>query len=266
MEQQKVELIKATVGHRRLWPKINSFSYKVFYVKTPVTKYAPKKPILFSFNKWNVLSMHSKDHGYKSNNSDLYGFITKELSKANIDTKSNDKFYLIAHPRIFGYAFNPISYWLVIDHEDKLRTVLCEVHNTFKQTHNYLLAKDNDKPIMPTDILVANKKLYVSPFNKIEGHYEFSFSYDSKQFKSVINYYDKQGRHILNTYVGGKSEYLSSDKTLRLLVSYPFMTIAVVLRIHWQAIKLYFKKVKGTLGFRPRKYSNNQTTISKKQK
>jgi DUF1365 family protein len=266
MAEPKIELIKATVGHTRLWPKNNTFKYRVFYVKTPVTNNPTKTPRLFSFDYFNVLSMWTKDHGNRNKKVGWYQFITNELSKANIKVTNGYRYYLVAHPRILGYAFNPISYWLVINEKGVLQAVLCEVLNTFKQTHNYLLTKADRTPIIATDILVAEKKLYVSPFNKIEGHYEFSFSYDTKQFKSVINYYDKKGRHILNTYVGGKSEDVSSGKIMRLLASYPFMTLMVAVRIHWQALKLYLKSIKATLRFKPKKYQNNETTVSKKQK
>jgi DUF1365 family protein len=40
----------------------------------------------------------------------------------------------------------------------------------------------------------------------------------------------------------------------------------VVVRIHWQALKLYLKSIKATLRFKPKKYQNNETTVSKKQK
>src|SRR5690606_34748266 len=103
----------------------------------------------------------------------------------------------------------------------------------------------------------ADKKLYVSPFNKIVGHYEFKFSYQKNKFKSIIDYYDKSGQHIINTYMGGEIEELNNKRIIHLLFSYPFMTFMVVVRIHWQALKLYIKKVGNTLGYKPRKYKNN---------
>lgn len=266
MTEPSIQLLRATVGHKRLWPKTNSFKYGVFYIKTPVSKKQPKTPKLFSFDRFNILSIRTKDHGFRDKKMGWHDFIISKLTRANIKTQNDDQYYLIAHPRVFGYAFNPISYWLVVSNENKLRAVLCEVHNTFKQTHNYLLTKEDGTPINPTDILLANKKLYVSPFNKIEGHYEFSFSYESGKFKSTINYFDDQGRHILNTYMGGEFEELPSRKVIGLLFSYPFMTIMVVARIHWQALKLYVKKVRGTLKYKPKSYENNQTTLSKKIK
>jgi DUF1365 family protein len=220
-------------------------------------------PKLFSFNRWNILSMRTKDHGAKDKNISWYKFITSELDKAKIPFKKDYTIDLIAHPRLLGYAFNPISYWLIRDADKNLRAVMCEVRNTFKQSHNYLLAHKDNSVIIKNDVISSKKNLFVSPFNKVEGYYEFTFTYGDYEFKSVINYFDET-RQILNTYVGGRLSNMTSKSILKAVSSYPFMTIGVVAKIHWQAVKLYVKKVKQTLKFRPKKYKNNDTTISKK--
>lgn len=267
MELDTSSLIQASVGHARLWPKKNSFAYRVFYTKIPVSpKNQNKTPALFSFNGWNVFSIFNKDHGDRTKETSWRTYILSELRAAGIPFKTGYKISLIAHPRILGFAFNPISFWFITDKDNRLKAVLCEVMSTFKQTHNYLLAKPNSTTIKPHDVLIADKKLYVSPYNKVEGHYEFSFTYSPAYFKAVINYFDGAGKHILNTYVGGNTEPLTSQAILKSLVRYPAMTVMVVLRIHWQAVKLFFKRVDQTMKTRPRTYKNNQTSVSKKQK
>lgn len=267
MANKNIELLRAQVGHARLWPKKNAFKYRVFYTKIPVTNtYLSKTPVLFSLNKWNIFCIYTKDHGAKLKETGWYTYITGELDKAKIPYTKHYSMTLITHPRIFGYAFNPISFWLVADEKHNLKAVMCEVTSTFKQTHNYLLAKQDNSPILPSDTILADKKLYVSPYNKTEGHYGFNFTYTQDHFKAVINYFDANGQHILNTYVGGSPESLSSGKILKSLVLYPAMAVTIVMRIHWQAVRLYFKRVKHTMKTRPRIYKNNKTTVSKKQK
>lgn len=264
MDNQVVQLLTAKVGHVRLWPKKNSFLYKVFYVHIPVQNDMQYTlPKLLSLNKLNVFSVYTQDHGFKDKNSSWHQFITSTLSLANIKLSATDKVTLVCHPRLFGYAFNPISYWLMTTKDDQLRAVVCEVRNTFKQSHNYLLYKSDHSPILPHDVLKAKKQLYVSPFNNNDGHYEFTFDYTKDYFKSVINYYDSTDRQLLNTYMGGSFSVLTSAKIVVSLLLYPFMTVAVVARIHWQAIKLYSKKVRHTLALRPKNYKNGRTTIGK---
>jgi DUF1365 family protein len=186
--------------------------------------------------------------------------ISKELKQVNFSLKEAYDITLITMPRICGYAFNPITYWLITDKAKNVIAVVCEVHNTFKQTHNYLLTKPDFSAIEPDDILKLKKELYVSPYTKIEGYYEFTFMYKDDVFTSVINYFDDTGRQVLNTYTGGTIESINSKKLLGTLVRYPFMTVLVVARIHWQALRLLIKKVAPTLKTRPKAYENNRTT------
>jgi uncharacterized protein len=259
--KETINLLRAKVGHKRHWPKINSFLYKVFYVDFPVTQasYSPL-PKLLSIDKINVFSLYTRDHGNKSADKDWHSFITDQLVNARVPVHSNYRYRLISHPRLFGYAFNPISYWLVLDNKDALMAVLCEVRNTFKQSHNYLLYKSDHSAISKTDVLHAPKKLYVSPFTEYSGRYEFTFSYTKMMFRSTIEYHDDDQHHILSTYMGGQGALLSGSNILSSVALYPFMTILVVVRIQWQALKLYFLGVKSTTHQLPKKYSNNQTT------
>lgn len=262
-----VKLLKATVGHARLKPKKNTFSYKVYYTITPVNHSSTvASPAFFSFDRFNLLSHYAKDYGYREQKKSWWTFIETECEKAGFRLTKNHRVELISHPRLLGYNFNPISYWMVSDKEG-LRAVLCEVHNTFKQTHNYMLHKNNFTVIKPSDVLAADKELYVSPYNTMDGYYEFTFAYDKENFKSVINYFTNDGSQIMNTYMGGQVSDLTNKKILSLLFMYPAMTLLVVARIHWQAVILFFKKVRPTLRVRPKKnYINGKTTQGREKK
>jgi DUF1365 family protein len=58
-----------------------------------------------------------------------------------------------------------------------------------------------------------------------------------------IDYDDAQGP-LLETSVSGTLEPLSASTVRRALLRYPAMTFGVVLRIHWQAAKLFLKKIR----------------------
>jgi hypothetical protein len=49
-------------------------------------------------------------------------------------------------PRVFGFVFNPVSFWFCHDRDGGLRAVLAEVSNTFGERHNYLVAHPDRRP------------------------------------------------------------------------------------------------------------------------
>jgi uncharacterized protein len=258
----KPSILRAVVGHTRFIKAHNTFSYKVFYTRVLVSKDKPKYPFLFSMDSWNILSLATKMHGNKDGSS-WYSWVEKELASAGVPFGVDCSIYLVSHPRLFGYAFNPISYWLIHNKDGELYCVLTEVRNTFKQYHNYLLYHPDFRNIVPSDIFKAEKKLYVSPFNSVEGYYEFTFEHTEKSLKSVINYFTEQG-HVLNTYMAGDFYPINNTQIIKTVFLYPAMTLLVVLRIHWQAVKLWIKKVKLTLSDRDKEYINGGTTQSNK--
>ena len=70
------------------------------------------------------------------------------LAREGLDG-ADGEVWLQAFPRVLGYVFNPVSFWLCHDRDGALRAVLCEVNNTFGEHHNYLVAHPDQRPIQP---------------------------------------------------------------------------------------------------------------------
>ncbi len=253
-----LELLSAKVGHTRFTPKNHTFLYNVFYVVCPVLEIPGPTPFFFSYNRFNFFSIYAKDHGARDG-SDWRAWISTQCKERGISLVADDTVLLISHPRLFGYAFNPISFWLVYEKSSHLKAVVCEVRNTFGDNHNYFLAHPDGCAITPTDVFSAEKNLYVSPFNHMGGSYTFTFDSPPGRFKAVINYYEN-ATHILNTYMGGVRAPLTAGTILLSVIRYPLMTLLVVARIHWQAVRLRLKGVVPTLSEKPEP-THGKTTI-----
>ena len=246
---KSLRLLKGKVWHRRDVPAHNEFTYRVFYVSYELNEGKDIKPALFSFDRWNAMSAFSKDHGARDG-SDLLMWAKGTFAAAKINVESKDTIELVTHPRVFGYVFNPISFYLLLGEKRELRAVICEVNNTFDDNHNYILAHDDLKPITKNDVFVSDKALYVSPFNTMQGGYTFSFSKSDEQFTADIVYINK-GKSVLKTAVAGSYAPCTSGSVLLTYITYPMMTLMVIVRVHLQAVKLFFKKVPHTLADRP---------------
>jgi hypothetical protein len=86
----------------------------------------------------------------------------------------------------------------------------------------------------------ADKALYVSPFYPVAGRYRFHFNLDFDSPRVRIDYFDA-GELQLNTAVWGKSRPLSGASLASALLRQPLLTVGVIARIHWQALRLWLK-------------------------
>jgi len=253
----KPEILTATVGHERFTPVSNRFTYSVYYIVVPVMRQALALPRFFGIDKRALLSMRTEDHGAQDATS-WRMWITTTCAAHGLTVAAEDTVLLIAHPRILGYVFNPISHWLIFEKDAYLKGVLCEVHNTFGDDHNYLLHREGDE-ITPQHVFGAPKRLYVSPFNTVPpGSYRFRFQATPARFESHIDYYEG-GRHILATYMGGSRSPLTPRSILAHFFRYPLMTAHVIVRIHYQAVRLWLKGLAHTLAARP-PHTTRETT------
>ena len=118
-----------------------------------------------------------------------------------------------------------------------LAAILAEVHNTFGERHCYLLSQARFGVEQRAD-----KVFHVSPFCSVEGQYRFRFMRTQERTVARIDHDDALGA-LIQTSVSGHLVALSTRTQWQALLRYPLMTVMVVVRIHWQAFKLWRKKV-----------------------
>lgn len=237
------QLLTGTVMHKRLLPKTHSFNYGIYYLALPLSTLS-NMPI--AYNRFSALSFYDKDHG-PCDGSSLEVWARKILQ--NNKVVADGEITLVCMPRILGYVFNPVSFWLCQDKHGHICAVLCEVHNTFGETHTYLCAHDDQRAITGSSILCAEKLFHVSPFLKSEGHYQFRFDIDDihseqAQFKVHIDYYQETGHKQLITALVGRLQPLTKQSLRFVFWRYPLVTFKAVLMIHWHALKLVLKGIR----------------------
>ena len=227
------QIYTAKVMHKRLFPKVNQFTYGVYYVALPL----PAAPL-----PSRLLSFHNKDHGARDG-SDVGEWARTLLKNYGVDALIAN-ITLITMPRVLGYVFNPVSFFMCMDAEKKLRAVICEVHNTFGEQHSYLCARADHAPVTADEWLKAEKLFHVSPFLPRNGHYQFRFALADSGLGIWIDYYDAQGNKQLVTSLTGKLTSLNADSLRHVFWSHPLVTLKAIALIHWQAIKIISKGIR----------------------
>ncbi|MDP2239562.1 MAG: DUF1365 domain-containing protein [Burkholderiales bacterium] len=228
------------VMHRRMVPAAHGFRYGVFFLRFRLDRQSALAGPLFSVNRWNLFSFHDKDHGARDG-TPLEPWIRALLAQHGLQCADGD-IYLQAFPCVLGYVFNPVSFWLCHDRDGRLRAVLSEVSNTFGEHHNYLIAHPDQRPIGAGDWLKARKVFHVSPFFDVKGHYRFRFADSEEHCCFRIDYHGDDGK-LLTTALSGRPAALNSRALARAVFGYPLMTLGVVLRIHYHALRLWLKRV-----------------------
>lgn len=226
-------LYTAKVMHRRVFPKENSFSYGVYYLALPLP--AQKIP-------GRLASFYPQDLG-KRDGTDPLLWVQSILSSYGFNDDVKD-IILITMPRILGYVFNPVSFYLCLDEKGVLRAVLCDVHNTFGEQHSYLCAHPDHAPIKGEDWLEAEKLFHVSPFLAREGSYKFRFDLRQDGLGVFIDYYDAHGRRQLVTSLMGTFSPLNKKTLNRAFWRHPCVTLKAIFLIHWQALRLIAKGIR----------------------
>jgi hypothetical protein len=236
----EAQLLFGRVFHCRRRPVRHAFAYGIFFLRMPLSAMACAGRGIFSVDRWNLLSLMSRDHGPRDGSA-LEPWVRARLAEAGVGD-ADGEIVLQAFPRILGYVFNPISIFYCHGRDGGLRAVLCEVSNTFGERHNYLLAHRDARAIGPRDWMRADKVFHVSPFCEVEGLYRFRFAGDARRQFAQIDYHDRDGKLIV-TAIEGMARPIRASSLAKSFLGYPLMTAGVVARIHWQALRLWIRRV-----------------------
>jgi len=222
------ELLTGRVMHRRLRPVAHRFAYRVFFLRLPLTRLEDAG---IAVNRPGLCSFHYRDHGARDGSHPL-AWIRQLLAREGIE--ADGEVWLHCFPRVLGYVFNPVSFWFCEDRNGRLQAVLAEVNNTFGERHAYLLRAG--------EALEARKVFHVSPFFPVSGRYRFRFEARAGLRLARIDYFDDAGP-LLYTSISGRPQPLTRARLAAAFLTHPLMTFAIMGRIHWQALRLWLKRV-----------------------
>jgi hypothetical protein len=239
-------VVQGEVAHARHRPTTHAFTYPAFCLRLPLSQLAALPTRGIAYNGRGAISFHDRDHG-ACDGSPLLPWIRGLLAAEGIVAEGEVVLY--AFPRMYGYVFNPVSFWVCHDPAGRVRAVLCEVCNTFGERHNYLLAHPDGRPLASGETLGTRKVFHVSPFCDVKGRYEFRFHFGARRWLARIDYFDDDSAvPLLATRISGYTALLDRAAARVVARRYRLFTFGVIARIHWRALRLwlggvpYFRK------------------------
>ncbi|MCP3017121.1 DUF1365 domain-containing protein [Nocardiopsis dassonvillei] len=278
---QAPALYEATVRHVRSEPVRNAFAYGTYYWLVDLDD--PPRP------RWplNVLAgFRAKDHAVDGDRAPAVTHASAESGAPTATRAPNDtgaarrdradgwarelradidallaahgvdldggRVLMLAHARVLGHVFNPLTVYWCHHRDGRLSRVVAEVHNTYGQRHRYVLDVD------ARGRAEADKAMYVSPFNAVDGRYRLSLPEPGERLALTVALH-RDGRPPLTASVHGRRRPATTASLLLRALRHPLAPLVGTLRIRRQGIGLYLRG----LPVQPRGHTHTPATERK---
>ncbi len=230
-------LYECHVFHRRLAPKAHEFLYRIFLFAIDVDELPslPGHVPLFHHNEAGLYEFRDTDHfqmvtGSPRENAEAF------LRDQGISSRP-ERILLLTNARFLGYTFNPISIWFCFGPDNQPLAAIAEVGNTFGEIKPYLVPWSDGAFHLRTP-----KFFYVSPFSDLDLEFDFRFQPPTERLNVAIDDYKGPDRTLISTLTGQRKEF-STSSLIAFTAKYPFITLKTIGLIHWQALRLWLKRL-----------------------
>ena len=233
--------------HHRLAPKVHRFHYDIFmfYLDLDEIDTLSKRLKFMSRNRFNLFNFRDKDHlqlprENPDTSKNIRQHITTYLQSNGVET-GKGRIMVLTNLCTAGYQFNPVSFYFCYSEQGEPVCSVVEVCNTFLEMKPYFLgaaAKKDEQFCLNT-----KKDFYVSPFIDMDTSFDFDLHIPGERLQLKIDDYDKSGSRFFISTLTGERKPLTDKNLLYYFLSFPLITVKVIALIHWQALKLFIKKI-----------------------
>lgn len=226
------------VAHARLHPRRHRFRNRVTFYEIDLSELEALKTLRrFGYNRKAQVSLLDTDY-LAPQPVAIAGKLVPWIDKLELP-RAVHRIRLVTALRARGYVFNPVSFYLLEDSDGELMGLIAEVNNTFGDRHVYPLPLQRPDP-GPLRAGEHAKEFHVSPFNDMQGAYQFTVRREGAQLYIGVDLY-REGQKIIETWIEGEGTPLSDAALRREALRHPLRAWLTMPRIIWQAFLLKFK-------------------------
>ncbi len=216
-------LVVGTVHHTRFRPLRHSFTNRH-------TQWLVDLDAMPRVPRWlrAVATFRGEDHlAGNPGIAALKANVLRVLERDGVPTGQHDRVVMLAHARVLGHVFDPMSAFWVFAPDGSLRAVLVEVHNTYGGRHAYVLRPDAQGRA------TMDKDFYVSPFNEVEGEYAIRLTLTPATVGAAIRLRVRD-EPLVTATVTGTPTPATTSAVARSALRHPLMTqrVSGLIRVH----------------------------------
>ncbi len=175
------------------------------------------------------------DHLDGAPNDSLRQRIDALLAERGIDLHGG-RITALMQAKVLGYVFNPLTLYWCHDTQGVVRHIVAEVHNTYGGRHAYLLPPHDDHPAM------VRKRLYVSPFNDVDGYYLVRAPLPDAELDVRISLHRDNQPAFVATMRGARRS-AGIGELLKLQIVAPLAPLMGAIGIRVQGVTLWLRRV-----------------------
>ncbi|WP_428957762.1 DUF1365 domain-containing protein [Streptomyces sp. cg35] len=218
-------LYPCTVAHVRTGPVRHTLRHRTYMWLIDVDR----PPRLAYPLRW-FARFDARDH-FGGDGGTLRERLGTFLAAQGVDLAATDRVVMLAHARVLGHVFNPLTLYWCLAPDGTARWVVAEVHNTYGERHCYVLHPDR------AGQAEVGKEFYVSPFYDVEGRYRMRLPTPGDTLRLTVRL-DHAGAPPFTATVRGERRPATPLGVARTVLRYPLSTIAVSAAIRYHGIRL----------------------------
>ncbi len=233
------------VRHRRYAPKALAFRYPLFllYLDLDELEQVFARRWLWSVNRRNLAEFRRSD--YLGDPAQPLDEAVRDRVQQHTGERPLGPVRMLTHLRYFGHCFNPVTFYYCHDAQQRLHSIVAEITNTpWRQRHAYVLPMAEARSHGATHAWRLAKRFHVSPFMAMAHTYAWRFSEPGAHLRVHMDVLDPAPATVRRRFDATlvlQRRTLDGASLAQALLRYPAMTLQVMAKIHWQALRLWLR-------------------------
>ncbi|MDJ0521982.1 MAG: DUF1365 domain-containing protein [Planctomycetota bacterium] len=231
------------VRHRRHAPVRNHFRYRLYmlYLDLDELPRLFRKTGLWSLGRRNLAWFRRAD--YLGPADVPLDVAVRDLVERETGRRPEGPVRMLTQVRTFGYVFNPVTFYYCFDAAgERVDTIVTHITNTpWGERFAYVHTRAEEDASGRRKRFRFPKAFHVSPFMRMAQDYDWRYVEPGERI-FVHMETREDGRAMLDATLALERRRWSAGSLHRVLLRHPFMTFKVIAAIHWQALRLWWKR------------------------